>query len=90
MNQFRSRKKIRMDGYDYSNNGHYYVTICTDNREYVFGDIVNNEMALSRQGEIAYSVWFDLPNHHSDIELDAFIIMPNHIPGHINRLSHVR
>lgn len=81
MKQFKSRKQNRLKDYDYSNNGYYYVTICTYNREYIFGDAVNNEMILNRCRAIAKNSWVDLPNHHKNIQLDEFIIMPNHIHG---------
>ena len=81
MRQFKSRKQNRLNGYDYSVNGYYYVTICTQNREYIFGDISNNEMALNKYGDVAKNSWLDLPNHHENIGLDQFIIMPNHIHG---------
>ena len=81
MRQFKSRKQNRLNGYDYSANGYYSVTICTQNREYIFGDIANNEMALNQYGDIVKNSWLDLPNHHENIGLDQFIIMPNHIHG---------
>ncbi|MBU4305332.1 MAG: hypothetical protein KJ893_06910 [Candidatus Omnitrophica bacterium] len=62
----------------------YYVTICTQNREYVFGDILNNEMILNKYGDIARNSWLDLPSHHENIGLDQFIIMPNHVHVIIN------
>ena len=68
-----------MKGFDYGQNGMYFVTICAWNRENLFGQIVNGEMELSSAGEIVQAVWDDLPNHHAGLELDAFVIMPNHI-----------
>ena len=81
MKQFKSRKQNRLNNYDYSSNGYYYVTICVYNREYIFGEIINDEMILNRCGNIAKKSWRDLPNHHIGIELGQFIIMPNHIYG---------
>jgi REP element-mobilizing transposase RayT len=81
MKQFKSRKQNRLKGYDCSTNGYYYITICTQNREYIFGDIANNEMTLNQYGDIARNSWLDLPSHHENIGLDQFIIMPNHIHG---------
>ncbi|MBU1122063.1 MAG: glucose-6-phosphate dehydrogenase [Candidatus Omnitrophica bacterium] len=81
MRQFKSRKQNRLNNYDYSSNGYYFVTICIYNREYIFGEVVNDEMILSQCGNIAKKSWWDLPNHHIGIGLDQFIIMPNHIHG---------
>ncbi|MCK5492698.1 MAG: hypothetical protein KAJ14_06290 [Candidatus Omnitrophica bacterium] len=81
MKQCKYRKQNRSIGYDYSANGYYSITICTQKREYIFGDIVSNEMLLNQYGDIVKNSWLDLPNHHMGIELDQFIIMPNHIHG---------
>ena len=77
MKQFKPRKQNRLNDYDYSNNGYYYVTICTYNREYIFGNVTNDEMILNRYGDIAKNSWLDLPNHHNGTELDQFIIIIN-------------
>jgi REP element-mobilizing transposase RayT len=81
MNTYLQRKATRLKGYDYSQSGYYYVTLCTKNREHIFGDITNNEIILNQCGNIAKNSWGDLPNHHKNIQLDAFVIMPNHIHG---------
>ena len=75
------RRSIRLKEYDYSRAGAYFVTICTHNREYLFGNVVNDETVLSRHGEIVKNVWCNLTNHYLNIKLDAFIVMPNHIHG---------
>ena len=75
------RRSIRLQGYDYSQPGAYFVTICTQNSEYLFGDITDGEMVLSGAGRMVQSVWDELPMNYSGIETDAFIIMPNHIHG---------
>lgn len=75
------RKSIRLQGYDYSQSGAYFVTICTYDRECLFGEIVDGEMILNEYGKIVQTTWMDLPNHISNIELDAFVVMPNHIHG---------
>ncbi len=76
---------IRLRGYNYSQAGAYFVTICTRNRQCLFGEIVDGVMQLNNVGEIVKSVWVGLPNHFPDIALDAFVVMPNHIHGIINR-----
>lgn len=75
------RRSIRIPEYDYSQEGMYYVTICTWNRECIFGKVENSGMKLSPIGEIIYHEWYNIPNHFKNIELDTFIIMPNHLHG---------
>jgi putative transposase len=75
------RRSIRLKGYDYSQNGAYFVTICTWQRQSLFGDIVSSEMQLSRYGEIVQLYWDNLIKHHCHLELDCFVIMPNHVHG---------
>lgn len=76
------RKIIRLQDYDYSNEGLYFVTICCQDRIYVFGDIRDGEMILNEAGQIADCAWKDLPNHNNPhIQLDAWCIMPNHVHG---------
>ena len=84
---FKPRKTIRLKEHDYSKQGYYHVTICTYNHLEKFGEIENNKMILSQFGEIAKNAWLDLPNHHKNIKLDEFIIMPNHIHGIINTVA---
>ena len=75
------RRSIRLKGYDYTKAGAYFITICTWQREHLFGDIVNGEMQLSRYGETVRFNWDNLPKRYRNVELDAFIIMPNHVHG---------
>ena len=75
------RKSIRLKGYDYSQAGAYFVTICVKNKECLFGEIVNGEMILNAAGKIAFDEWNRTPEVRPNIELDAFVIMPNHMHG---------
>ena len=75
------RRSIRLQGYDYSREGAYFVNMCTYNRACIFGQIVDGEMMINEFGKIIKSVWSDLPRHYPDIKLDVFAIMPNHIHG---------
>ena len=75
------RRSIRLRGYDYSQPGTYFVTICTRNSEYLFGDIVDGEMVLNEAGWIARRGWQDIPVHFPHVELDEWVIMPNHLHG---------
>src|SRR6266545_7582871 len=79
--QIEFRTHTRLTGLDYRSSYGYFVTICVRNRECIFGTIADNVMSLSRRGMIVCDSWLDIPNHHSHVELDAFIILPNHIHG---------
>jgi REP element-mobilizing transposase RayT len=74
-----ARRSPRLKDYDYGQNGAYFVTICTHNRENLFGEIVQDQMQLNSYGEIVWAGWRDLANHYISIELDAFVVMPNHV-----------
>jgi REP element-mobilizing transposase RayT len=82
--KFRDKYRIpsnRLPNWDYSNNGYYFITICTKERKHYFGEIINNKMQLSNIGEIVQKYWLTIPNHFPFVELDESIIMPNHIHG---------
>ena len=70
-----NRKPTRLANYDYSNQNYYFVTICTHNKLKLFGD-VNKLNAL---GEIVKSELLNIPNHFEDIQIDKYVIMPDHI-----------
>ncbi|QLH54998.1 MAG: hypothetical protein CH6_4533 [Candidatus Kapaibacterium sp.] len=73
------RRSIRLKDYDYSQAGAYFVTICTQNRECLFGNIENGKMVLNDAGKMIEKWYFELPNKFPDIHCDQYIIMPNHI-----------
>ena len=77
----RRRRSIRLKGYDYSRTGAYFVTTVTQNRLCLFGDVVGDEMHLNEAGIMAQKMWETLPHRFPGIDLDAFVIMPNHIHG---------
>jgi len=77
----KARRSIRLKGYDYSRNGAYFVTICTQGRQCLFGNVMEEKMVLNDAGEIVKSVVNDLPNHYMHVELDQYVIMPNHFHG---------
>ena len=79
--EIHHRQSIRLRNHDYSQAGAYFVTICVWQRECLFGEIIDGVMRLSETGRNVHAVWEDLPNHYNQIELDAFIVMPNHIHG---------
>lgn len=75
------RRSIRLKGYDYSQAGLYFITICVQGRKCLFGIIENDEMVLNEFGMIAYQQWQKLPERFTNMELDVFQIMPNHMHG---------
>ena len=78
MNELPKRKQIRLKDYDYSQNGYYFITICTHNRQNLFGEINDGKIRLNDIGNIVDFTWNDLINHN-DIKLHKCIIMPDHI-----------
>ncbi len=79
--QKHHRKSIRLQGYDYSQAGAYYVTIVTYQRDCLFGEIENEIMILNGFGKIADECWLTIPDHFPNVELGAHVIMPNHAHG---------
>ena len=80
-------ESTRHPDWDYSSAGCYFVTICacgsvqTRGIPSPFGEVVDCEMRLSPIGEIVRTFWLQIPNHHSHVTLDAFVVMPNHVHG---------
>ncbi|HID28413.1 MAG TPA: transposase, partial [Desulfobacterales bacterium] len=79
--EIHHRRSIRFKGYDYSQTGAYFVTICTQNRECLFGDIVNEKMVLNDAGRMIQTIWDEMPEHYFGVAMDIFQIMPNHVHG---------
>jgi len=77
----RNRRTIRLQGYDYSQAGAYFVTICTQNRDCLFGEIVDGEMRLNDAGRIVVGEWLKTAEIRNEIELDEWVVMPNHFHG---------
>ena len=77
----------RLTGFDYSNEGYYFVTICVKDKTEWFGEIKDGKMMLNEYGKIVLRCWSDLLNHYVNTKLDEFIIMPNHLHG-ILSISH--
>ncbi len=75
------RRSIRLGGYDYSQPGAYFITLCTHNRQCLFGDVVNGKMVLNGYGKIVEHCWLEIPQHFEHVELDEYVVMPNHIHG---------
>jgi putative transposase len=72
------RRSIRLPGYDYSEPGDYFITMVTHEREHLFGEIGGGEMRLSPEGEIVRDCWLVTPTIRPNVELGAFVVMPNH------------
>lgn len=83
-NKFKNKYRIpstRLQTWDYSKNGAYFITICTQNREHFFGNIQNGMMQLSEIGKLAERYWLEIPEHFPFVELGNFVVMPNHFHG---------
>jgi len=74
-------KSTRLENYDYSQNGLYFVTICIKDREELFGEIIGEKMVLNEVGKIANQFWQEMPKHFPFVNLDEFVVMPNHVHG---------
>jgi putative transposase len=74
-------ESVRLKNWDYHSPAYYFVTICTKNREYFFGNVINGEMKLSSTGNIASQYWQDIPIHFPHIQLEEYVVMPNHVHG---------
>ncbi|HRZ95020.1 MAG TPA: glucose-6-phosphate dehydrogenase [Candidatus Moranbacteria bacterium] len=75
----KNRKLNRLNSYDYSQQGMYFITICTKNREEFFGEIKNTEMVLNDVGKIILKNLNNVSNYSPSVFLDENIIMPNHV-----------
>ncbi|MGZ2371543.1 transposase [Ancylomarina sp. YFZ004] len=79
-NQYRI-KSARLENWDYGSNAAYFVTICTQDRAHYFGEITDGIMQLSEIGFLAYKYWLEISEHFPFVELDEFVVMPNHVHG---------
>ncbi|SFS69579.1 transposase [Sphingobacterium wenxiniae] len=81
------RRSIRLYGYDYSQEGLYFLTICCQDRICFLGEIIASEMILNEIGKQAKNCWLEIPNHFNNVKLHEYVIMPNHIHGIIQILG---
>ncbi len=79
-NKYRNGS-VRLQGYDYGQNGAYFLTICTKGRAHYFGAVVNGEMQLNAVGQLAEKYWLEIPTHFPFVKLGNFVAMPNHTHG---------
>lgn len=75
------RRSLRLLGYDYTSAGAYFVTICTQRKECLFGEIADGVMRLNEAGRVAEQCWREIPTHFPHTELDEWVVMPNHVHG---------
>ena len=75
------RRSIRLPGYNYTSPGAYFVTICTHQGKLLFGEVVDERVALNECGRIAHKEWLASERIRREIEMDTFVIMPNHLHG---------
>lgn len=75
------RQSVRLRNFDYSQSGLYFITICTVQRQMLFGEISNGEMQCNDLGKLVNQHWQFIPDHYPGTQLHDFIIMPNHLHG---------
>ena len=73
------RKMLRLKGFDYSNYVSYFVTICSHERKFIFGDVTDGNMILNQLGQTVFSELENLHSHYDSVEIENFVVMPNHI-----------
>ncbi len=77
----KNRRLNRMGGYDYSQAGCYFVTICAQDRQCLFGEIIDDKMVLNEAGRRVVNWWRETENKFPHVELDEYVLMPNHLHG---------
>jgi putative transposase len=85
--QKHDRESIRLQGYDYTQTGFYFVTVCTHNREMLFGEINKGVMILNDYGKIIHDEWMKSGKIRNNIKMNTFVVMPNHFHGIIEIIS---
>ncbi len=81
------RRSIRLKGYDYSKEGLYFISICTQNRLCLFGEIEKGRMVLNDAGIMIKTVWHEIPEYYNGFNVHEFVVMPNHIHGIVQIIS---
>ena len=79
--EIHHRRSIRLADYDYSQTGFYFITLCTHQKQYLFGEIRNNKMYVNQIGKVVQEEWLQSATIRKEIELDEWVIMPNHLHG---------
>jgi hypothetical protein len=78
---FPVRRFTRIRDFDYSHGGFYFLTLCTENRRCLFGDVIDGVMRLSEFGKIVVACWEEISSHFQFASLDSYVVMPNHLHG---------
>jgi len=84
------RRSIRLKGYDYAHPGWYFVTVCTRDRKCLLGEVVDAEMRMNDSGRVVQQIWYATEKVRSEVRLDAFVVMPNHLHGIIQIVGATR
>lgn len=79
------RQSLRLSDFDYASDGAYFVTVCVQGREHLFGRVVDGEMMLNEAGLMIAQVWNALPDRYPGIAIDVHVVMPDHFHGIIWR-----
>ena len=79
--EIHHRRSIRLKRYDYSQAGAYFVTVCVKDHACLFGDVEQDEMNLNNAGNMVKTWWLSIPDKYKHVELDEYMIMPNHFHG---------
>lgn len=87
MDNYKGRKSIRLQQYDYSTPGYYFITICVQNRACLFGKILNGKMLRNELGDILDHEWCQTLSSYPNIKTDKWIVMPNHFHGLVQILD---
>ncbi len=74
-------RSTRLQTHSYSDPGTYFITLCTQNKSFLFGEIIDEKMQLNEIGKIVLICWNAIPTHFLHVELNEFVVMPNHIHG---------
>jgi REP element-mobilizing transposase RayT len=75
------RHSLRLKGYDYAQAGAYFITLCAHDRACLFGEVIDGSMRLNAVGQLAATLWNDMPARFTQADLDLFVVMPNHLHG---------
>jgi len=81
------RRSVRLKGYDYSGTGAYFVTVCTNRKKCILGEVIDEKIVPTTIGGIAKNCWEEIPKHFLNVELDEFVVMPNHVHGIIQIIN---
>jgi REP element-mobilizing transposase RayT len=84
----KGRRSIRLSGYDYSSTGYYFVTLCVQDRRPLLGKVVEGVMWLNEYGRIVEDAWRWVGEHYDHVDLDEFVIMPDHKHAIIQIIEH--